>query len=119
MQQSDFLLSHIVHPFYRLTEISSGRIIGQGGFSIVSEINHVDLNEINDTNDEQARLRKFFAGSANDQSLQRPVFVIKKLRDDLPEDEQAKGIVDLAVEAEFLAVISHNHIIVRTVWLVG
>ena len=92
-------------------EVSKGRIIGQGGFSIVSEINHVDLDEVNDTNDDQERLRKAFASSSNDESQERPLFVLKTLRDDLPEEEQAKGIVDLAIEAEFLAVLSHPHII--------
>lgn len=98
-------------PKLAFAEITNGRIIGQGGFSIVSEINQVNIEEINDTNDDQARLRKFFANSSNDQSQERPLFVLKTLRDDLPEEEQAKGIVDLAVEAEFLAVLSHPHII--------
>jgi serine/threonine protein kinase len=37
--------------------------------------------------------------------------VLKTLRNDLPEEEQAKGVVDLAIEAEFLAVLSHANII--------
>jgi len=82
-----------------------GRIIGQGGFSLVSEINHVTLDEMNDTDDDQARLRRAFQSSSNDRSQQRPMFVLKTLRNDLPEEEQAKGIVDLAIEAEFLSIL--------------
>ena len=102
-----------MHPTFIFcgVEVTNGRIIGQGGFSLVSEINHVHLEEVNDINDDQARLRKAFASSCNDESQQRPLFVLKTLRDDLPEEEQAKGIVDLAIEAEFLAVLSHSHII--------
>jgi serine/threonine protein kinase len=92
-------------------EITVGRIIGQGGFSLVNEISHIDLYEVNDTSDDQARLRRALASSNNDRSHQRPLFVLKKLRDDLPEEEQAKGVVDLAIEAEFLAFLSHPGII--------
>ena len=38
-------------------------------------------------------------------------YVLKTLRPDLPEEEYVKGIVDLAIEAEFLAVLSHPNII--------
>jgi len=85
--------------------VTVGRIIGQGGFSLVSEINHVTLDEMNDTDDDQARLRRAFQSSSNDRSQQRPMFVLKTLRNDLPEEEQAKGIVDLAIEAEFLSIL--------------
>lgn len=102
-------INHLPKLAYR--EITVGRIIGQGGFSLVNEISHIGLEEVNDTNDEQARLRKAFASSNNDRSHQRPLFVLKTLRNDLPEEEQAKGVVDLAIEAEFLAVLSHPHII--------
>lgn len=71
----------------------------------------MDLDDVYDTDDEQASLRKAFASSCNDRSHQRPLFVLKTLRNDLPEEEQAKGVVDLAIEAEFLAVLSHQHII--------
>jgi len=36
---------------------------------------------------------------------------MKTLRTDLPEEEYVKGIVDLAIEAEFLTVLSHPNII--------
>jgi len=91
--------------FFSFTEVTVGRIIGQGGFSLVSEINHVTLDEMNDTDDDQARLRRAFQSSSNDRSQQRPMFVLKTLRNDLPEEEQAKGIVDLAIEAEFLSIL--------------
>jgi len=91
--------------FFSFTEVTVGRIIGQGGFSLVSEINHVTLDEMNDTDDDQAGLRRAFQCSSNDRSQQRPMFVLKTLRNDLPEEEQAKGIVDLAIEAEFLSIL--------------
>jgi serine/threonine protein kinase len=38
-------------------------------------------------------------------------YVLKTLRTDLPEDEHIKGIVDLAIEADFLSILKHANII--------
>ena len=119
-------------PQLAFQEIVMGEIIGRGGFSFVHEIKDVRLQEIYDTGNEEAASRAAFAasfksdktvnaskGASNDvvltsaastkQSSSR--YVLKTLRPDLPEDEHNKGIIDLAVEAQFLTSLSHPHIL--------
>jgi serine/threonine protein kinase len=107
------------------SEINLGRMVGEGGFCRVTEISSVDLDEVYDTSDEDAALRRGFAREVNDpgsgggglipEGTGRggggKSFVLKTLRGDLPDDELEKGIVDLAIEAEFLAVLSHPNVI--------
>jgi serine/threonine protein kinase len=81
-------------------------MLGQGGFSIVCKIENVELQEVYDTSDEDAKSRSNFAAS-----LRENQYVMKTLRTDLPEEEYVKGILDLAIEADFLAVLSHPNII--------
>lgn len=84
-----------------------GRVIGSGGFSVVTEIKSVDLDEIYDTDADASELRAQFTASVRSGGK----FVLKTLRNDLPDEEHEKGVVDLAIEAEFLQVLSHPHII--------
>lgn len=83
---------------------------GKGGFSVVSELQGIKLDEVNDTSDEDAAARQQFASSfhADDPD---PPYVIKVLRTDLSEEEHTKGIVDLAIEANLLDILSHPNII--------
>lgn len=89
-----------------LAELTVGRAVGQGGFSDVRDVVAIDLDEVYDTDDEQAALRRDFCREQNQRR-----FVIKSLRTDLPEDDNTKGILDLAVEAEFLATLDHPGIL--------
>ncbi len=73
---------------------------------MVCKVDKIDLNEVFDTSDDSARCRSEFAAS-----LRENHYVIKTLRPDLPEEEYTKGIVDLAIEAEFLSVLSHPNVI--------
>jgi serine/threonine protein kinase len=73
---------------------------------LVCKVEKIALNEVFDTSDETAKLRLDFAASVSEKQ-----YVIKTLRTDLPEEEYVKGIVDLAIEAEFLSVLSHPNII--------
>jgi len=101
----------------------------------VHEIKYVKLQEVYDTGDEEAESRARFAsvfgvarsssasssgGVDGDEDDDGAVvdglppsrrYVLKTLRPDLPEDEHAKGIVDLAVESQFLAALSHPRIL--------
>jgi hypothetical protein len=81
-------------------------MVGQGGFSLVCKLEKIELNEVFDTSDDSARARSDFAAS-----MRANHYVLKTLRTDLPEEEYVKGIVDLAIEAEFLSVLSHPNII--------
>jgi len=93
-------------PSLALSEITLGRMVGQGGFCLVCKVKKIVLNEVFDTSDENSKLRLNFALSVSEKQ-----YVIKTLRTDLPEEEYVKGIVDLAIEAEFLSVLSHPNII--------
>jgi serine/threonine protein kinase len=88
-------------------EIKLGKIVGQGGFSVVLKVDNIELDEVYDTSEESSKLRSEFVKSIH----QEHQYVLKTLRPDLPEEEYVKGIVDLAIEAEFLAVLSHQNII--------
>jgi hypothetical protein len=121
--------AHTIHTtaVHRIiAEIVLGDIIGRGGFSFVHEIKDVRLQEIYDTGNEEAQSRADFASSfSSNQTTElapNPTtttatpstssqYVLKTLRPDLPEDEHNKGIIDLAVEAQFLASLSHPHIL--------
>jgi len=113
-------------PALAFQEVVLGEIIGRGGFSFVHEIKDVKLQEIYDTGNEEAASRASFANTfdtaaasnsttnnRNNHNFKPPSqqYVLKSLRPDLPEDEHNKGIIDLAVEAQFLEALSHPHIL--------
>ena len=111
-------------PALAYQEVVLGDIIGRGGFSFVHEIKFIKLQEIYDTGNEEAASRAAFASTYDETSneenntslslsMKKPSeqYVLKTLRPDLPEDEHNKGIIDLAVEAQFLAALSHPHIL--------
>lgn len=81
----------------------------------MSPVEQIRLNEVYDTSDEQATARANFAAQfsqeANSSSGTAPSFVLKTLRKDLPEEEYIKGIIDLAIEAEFLKELRHANVI--------
>ncbi|KAL3928093.1 MAG: hypothetical protein SGBAC_012795 [Bacillariaceae sp.] len=98
-------------------------MLGQGGFSLVSPVEQIRLNEVYDTSDEQATARANFAAQFSKEANSSgsssssgggggtaPSFVLKTLRKDLPEEEYIKGIIDLAIEAEFLKELRHSNI---------
>jgi hypothetical protein len=121
--------SNLPLPQLAFQEIVLGEIIGRGGFSFVHEIRDVRLQEIYDTGNEEAASRAEFAASfknskgvnsleiaaaataASGAAKASSPYVLKTLRPDLPEDEHNKGIIDLAVEAQFLSSLSHPHIL--------
>jgi serine/threonine protein kinase len=107
----DLFLSHkIAGVCHTCTEIKIGQVIGTGGFSVVSEVQGIKLDEVNDTSDEDAAVRGRFAATCREGDPNN-LYVIKVLRTDLSEDEHTKGIVDLAIEANFLETLSHPNII--------
>ncbi|GKY99013.1 hypothetical protein MPSEU_000857000 [Mayamaea pseudoterrestris] len=95
------------------SEITLGRIVGEGGFCTVSLVVSVDIDDVYDTSEKQAKIRQTFARAAN-QGTSRSEggnYVMKALRHDLDTEEYSKGVVDLAIEAEFLKVLQHKNII--------
>ena len=80
----------------------------------MKEIRSVDVDEVYDTSEHETVLRKDLAAKINNSrynSSRGGKYVLKSLRQDLPEEEHVKGIVDLAIEAEFLSVLQHDNII--------
>jgi len=91
-------------------ELCVGVEIGRGGFSVVNVIESIDLQEAFDTSSDSRGRATLALSTVNpDTGMYR--YVIKALRNDLPEEEYSKGIVDLAVEARFLSMLSHPNII--------
>lgn len=93
-----------------LPELKIGRVLGKGGFSVVSELQSIKIDDVYDTSDEETAIRTAFASTCSPAEPSNR-YVVKLLRTDLPEDEHAKGVVDLAIEAEFLRDLVHPNII--------
>ena len=107
------------------TELSIGRVLGRGGFSVVNEITKITLRE---TTGEPAELEPT-AGNAmytNNIVQDRPFmqancirkgkdfrYAIKRLQDTCHKDAGTfiNGINDLAIEFRFLSVVRHPNII--------
>jgi len=87
-------------------ELLPGSLLGMGGFCNVSEIIKITLSKKDDPNSEA---RSHMANNYLRDGDAR--YAIKKLRDDLSDADKSKGILDLALEAKFLSVIDHPHII--------
>lgn len=92
-------------------EIYMGNLVGQGGFSLVYAVSKIVLDPVNDTSEKQATERQEMSRQCIIEETDSSRYVVKMLRDDLPEDEYTKGVLDLAVEARFLRRLSHPHIV--------
>ena len=89
-----------------LSELTLGPVIGEGGFSKVYEIQNIELDPVYDVSDEDTKRRQDFATKVKQNN-----YVLKKLRDDLREDDHSKGVDDLAIEADVLRQLSHQSIL--------
>ncbi len=77
---------------------SSSSSPSQQGAAVLDSTNTIGNNPISHNNN-------------NNNKPPAQLYVLKTLRPDLPEDEHNKGIIDLAVESQFLAALSHPHIL--------
>jgi len=98
-------------PKLAFSEIFMGDLVGHGGFSLVYSVAKIDLDPVYDTSEKQSKRRQDLSRRCIDEELKNNRYVIKMLRDDLPEDEYTKGVLDLAVEARFLKRLTHPHIV--------
>jgi hypothetical protein len=101
-----------------------GRVLGRGGFCVVNEITKIMLNDIDGSNGGHHRLddehhiyniiqdRKFMSTHCI-RSGRDYRYALKILQEASFKDPQTfvSGVVDLAVEARFLAVVRHPNII--------
>lgn len=102
------------------TELTLGRVLGRGGFCVVSEVTKIALKKQDDqtnstrkSDDEHfihnlVQDRAFMAGHYIRQGKDCR-YAIKKVQDSCRKEPQIfiNAVVDLAVEARFLAVIRH------------
>jgi len=111
-------------PKFQLTELNIGRVLGRGGFCVVSEINKITL--VDGVGEERVS-----EGEANNQNIiQDRLFMtnncmrlnkgksacrygIKIIQDKCKKDANTyiNAVIDLAVEARFLSVVRHPNII--------
>jgi hypothetical protein len=103
-----------------MLELTLGRVLGRGGFCVVSEVTKIILNQNDDeknstrkSDDEHfihnlVQDRAFMAGHCVRQGKDCR-YAIKKVQDSCRKDPQIfiNAVVDLGVEARFLAVIRH------------
>lgn len=99
----------ILVPKFAFREMTLGALVGQGGFSDVREIISVELNRLEGTSDEESCRREKLAKKVNERGKKK--YVLKTLRRDLHEQELAKGVLDLAIEADMLGSLKHDNII--------
>lgn len=123
-------------PRFKRSELGLGRILGRGGFCIVNEVNKftlepnspLDVNTddaghvIDEEEDEFGELRYDGGVLVQDRKFmvrrclrkgQHPRYAIKTLSEECLNDPErfVGGVIDLAVESRFLAVIRHPNII--------
>jgi len=89
-------------------ELLPGRLLGRGGFCNVNEVSKIILHNLIKGKEECASRTHMANNYLRDGDAR---YAIKKMRNDLDKEDTLKGIYDLAVEAKFLAVIDHPHII--------
>jgi serine/threonine protein kinase len=103
------LHSLFCHVFFHLlnSEIQINRLVGQGGFSSVFSVQSIEPASTSTSNTSTRSRRRF----DNEFQQGQQKLVLKRLRLDLGDEEHAKGILDLALECEFLAALEHPNII--------
>lgn len=103
-------------PKFSRSEVTLGNLLGQGGFSLVFEISKIEVDEVYNLSDELTKIRNEIANEARISMMDpnyggQPRYAVKMLRDDLLDQDYAKGVIDLAVEARLLKRLSHPHIV--------
>jgi len=98
-------------PTFGPEEIETGGILGMGGFCVVREVNHINLdpnlNHLEPTEFQIARLvttesRQFMSKYCQRDDHDR--YAIKKLKSKFEDEKhRTRGMMDLAIEAEYLS----------------
>lgn len=98
-----------------MAELELGRVLGRGGFCVVNEIIGINLDdsiiegpkpEMRDYQTREAMSTRCMRGG-------EARYAIKMLSEDCKKNPALflKGTIDLAIEARFLAVMNHPHLI--------
>ena len=93
-------------PTFGPEEIETGGILGMGGFCVVREVNHINLdpnlNHLEPTEHSETESRQFM--SKNCQRDGHARYAIKKLKSKFEDEKhRTRGMMDLAIEAEYLS----------------
>eukprot|EP00555_Chaetoceros_dichaeta_P007741 CAMPEP_0198257488 /NCGR_PEP_ID=MMETSP1447-20131203/7159_1 /TAXON_ID=420782 /ORGANISM="Chaetoceros dichaeta, Strain CCMP1751" /LENGTH=316 /DNA_ID=CAMNT_0043944407 /DNA_START=55 /DNA_END=1002 /DNA_ORIENTATION=+ len=104
-------------PRFQIDELVLGLALGKGQFGIVHEVKAFNLTSgisesISPTTEiEETQTRRFMSKCCIRDGDAR--YAIKKLRNEVRNDKLAyrNGIIDFAIEARFLAILHHPHIV--------
>jgi len=104
-------------PLFQIDELVLGLALGKGQFGIVHEVKAFNLTSgisesISPTTEiEETQTRRFMSKCCIRDGDAR--YAIKKLRNEVRNDKLAyrNGIIDFAIEARFLAILHHPHIV--------
>jgi len=114
-------------PKFKLEELQLGRVLGRGGFCVVSDVTNITLLEGDTSQNGPSRhdehyihnivqdrdfMARHFTRVSKEQGKDYR-YAIKKVQDKSKKDPQhyVNAVVDLAIESRFLTVIRHANII--------
>lgn len=102
--------------YFDRSEIRTSRVVGKGGFSIVSEIVGFELNSTlsAELHPEYQKLREEMAKNAIDPETGRGRYALKHLRPELVDisvREFSRAASDLAAEAAYLSRLNHPNVV--------
>lgn len=118
-----YLNHSVLIPSHISTELTIGRVLGRGGFCVVSQINAITLKDGEASTKTAQRDEEDIAHLVQDRDFMAkyclrngkdPRYAIKRLQDETVLKDPhtfVNGVMDLAIEAKFLAVIRHPNII--------
>lgn len=106
------------------TELQLGRVLGRGGFCVVSEVTkiHLDKGDVEQLDVGKSDDENFIYSVVQDRGFMARHcirkgkdcrYAVKRVQDSVKKDPQTyiSAVVDLAVETRFLSVIRHPNII--------
>jgi len=109
-------------PKFNHNELDLGRVLGKGKFGVVTEIRGFNLSEKNGSSSQHSlikshgEIRNFMRAhcthrGSHDTTSSRYAIKMLDQKHCAYEDDFFTGVVDLAVEAHFLAAMEHPHIL--------
>jgi serine/threonine protein kinase len=98
---------------FALSEIHKGKKLGSGQFGNVFQVDGVDISDEAEIDTEQMDEREFIAKFCHRDASEEARYAIKILKAEVVEDPQmfVRGLIDLAMEANFLSNLEHPNII--------
>ena len=97
-------------------DVEVGNILGRGGFSNVCEYKGLkscnqSLSSVDGSAFNKSESISEWSDETRSRSLEKKYYAVKRLRNDLSDNLQKTGALDLAIEAQFLNSLSHKNIV--------